>query len=82
MLVTLKAIVEEFDPAQVECNGWVIKFRDLSKDETRRFGKSSGEITKVVDSSKRDRRKRLCAWKPSRKMDLKVRKGWQNIKCE
>ena len=43
MLMTLKALVEEFDPKQVEVNGWVITFRDTSKVGARHSGKSSGE---------------------------------------
>jgi len=43
MIRTLKALVEEFDPKQVEVNGWVITFRDTSKVGARHSGKSSGE---------------------------------------
>ena len=48
MLMTLKALVEEFDPEQVEFNGWVITFRDTSKVGTRCSGKSSGENSNSV----------------------------------
>ena len=82
MLVTLKVIVEKFDPAKAEFNGWVLAFRDPSKkrhDVLINPVKSS--ITNVVDSIKRDRRRRLNAGNRAeggRKMDWKVRRGWQN----
>ena len=48
MVRTLRTLVEEFDPEQVEVNGWVITFRDTSKVGTRRSGKSSGENSNSV----------------------------------
>ena len=48
MLLTLKALVEEFDLERVEVNGWVITFRDTSKVGARRSGKSSGENSNSV----------------------------------
>ena len=43
MLNTLKALAEEFDLERVEFDGWVITFRDTSKDGARNSCKSSGE---------------------------------------
>ena len=48
MVRTLRTLVEEFDPEQVEFNGWVITFRDTSKVGTRCSGKSSGENSNSV----------------------------------
>ena len=48
MVWTLKTLVEEFDPEQVEVNGWVITFRDTSKVGARCSGKSSGENSNSV----------------------------------
>ena len=48
MVRTLRTLVEEFDPEQVEVNGWVITFRDTSKVGTRGSGKSSGENSDSV----------------------------------
>ena len=51
MLSTLEAIVEKFDPEQVEYNGWVIQFRGTSKDEARHFRKRSGEDSNYESGS-------------------------------
>ena len=48
MLMTLKALVEEFDLERVEVNGWVITFRDTSRIGARHSGKSSGENSNFV----------------------------------
>ena len=48
MVRTLRTLVEEFDPEQVEVNGWVITFRDTSNVGTRGSGKSSGENSDSV----------------------------------
>ena len=61
MLNTLKALVEEFDLERVEVDGWVITFRDMSKDGARDSCKTSGENPNFASrrlSQKRQKKKK------------------------